>query len=196
MKKYIPLLFLPLLSVAQNSPTEVASIRAEHLEELLDTASHILTIEEIEEFEGLDYFDYDSSYMVETKIRGRKGKPSEMVTTTKRRPVYRKYGHVIFKLNGVKNKLNVYQPVIDEDLKEYGDYLFIPFRDKTSSFETYGGGRYIDMEVPTNKSVTIDFNLSYNPYCAYSYRYSCPVPPKSNTLKVEINAGEKTPLAH
>lgn len=194
--KHLVFLFFPLISFAQNSPAEVIEYRAEHLEELLDTASHILNLEEIQEFEGLDYFDYDSMYVINSKIKGCKGKPFEMVTTTERRPVYRKYGHIVFKLNGVKNKLNVYQPVIDAKNKEYGDYLFIPFRDKTSAAETYGGGRYLDMEVPLNKSVTIDFNLSYNPYCAYSYRYSCPVPPERNTLDIEIKAGEKTPLAH
>ena len=182
--------------MAQNSPADLEQLRTEHLEELLDTSTHILNLEEIEEFEGLDYFDYDSAYVITSKIKGGKGKPFEMVTTTERRPVYRKYGHIVFELNGVKNKLNVYQPVIDAKNKEYGDYLFIPFRDKTSTHETYGGGRYIDMEVPVSKSVTIDFNLSYNPYCAYSYRYSCPVPPESNTMNIEIKAGEKTPLAH
>jgi len=195
MMKYLFLLF-PFISIAQNSPADVEQLRAEHLEELLDTSTHILNLEEIEEFEGLDYFDYDSAYVITSKIKGCKGKPFEMVTTTERRPVYRKYGHIVFELNGVKNKLNVYQPVIDAKNKEYGDYLFIPFRDKTSTHETYGGGRYIDMEVPADKSVTIDFNLSYNPYCAYSYRYSCPVPPESNTMNIEIKAGEKTPLAH
>ncbi|MFZ9028171.1 MAG: DUF1684 domain-containing protein [Crocinitomicaceae bacterium] len=187
---------LPFISLAQNSPADVEQLRLEHLEELLDTSTNILNLEEIEEFEGLDYFDYDSTYVIKSKIKGCKGKPFEMITTTERRPVYRKYGHIVFELNGTKNKLNIYQPVINAKNKEFGDYLFIPFRDKTSANETYGGGRYIDMALPSNKSVTIDFNLSYNPYCAYSYRYSCPVPPASNTLNVEIKAGEKTPLAH
>lgn len=195
MIKYLFLLF-PLLPFAQKSPAEVQQLRIEHLKELLDTSSQILNLDEIEEFEGLDYFAYDSTYVIASKIRGCKGKPFEMVTTTERKPVYRKYGHIVFELNGVKSKLNVYQPVIDAKNKEYGDYLFIPFRDKTSSHETYGGGRYIDITLPFNKIVTIDFNLSYNPYCAYSYRYSCPIPPVENTLNIEVKAGEKTPLTH
>ncbi|MDG1428784.1 MAG: DUF1684 domain-containing protein, partial [Crocinitomicaceae bacterium] len=74
--------------------------------------------------------------------------------------------------------------------------LFIPFRDKTSRHETYGGGRYLDVQIPDRDMMHLDFNLAYNPYCAYSHRYSCPIPPEENTLNVSILAGEKTPLAH
>ena len=82
--------------------------------------------------------------------------------------------------------------------KEEGfeDYLFIPFRDGTSRIETYGGGRYLDVRIPDGKELLIDFNLAYNPYCAYSHRYSCPIPPVVNTLDVKIIAGEKTPIGH
>ena len=74
----------------------------------------------------------------------------------------------------------------------YENYLFIPFRDITSGDETYGGGRYLDFRIPETDSVTIDFNLSYNPYCAYNHKYSCPIPPAENSLPVKILAGEKT----
>ena len=80
--------------------------------------------------------------------------------------------------------------------KEYKDYLFIPFRDGTSRMETYGGGRYLDLRIPKGKTILVDFNLAYNPYCAYSHRYSCPIPPEINTLNVRILAGEKTPFGH
>lgn len=194
------IIFLSILSVfpafSQLSADEIAELRQDHLKELLDTSSHILNLEEINEFKGLDYFDIDSSYVINCKLKKRLGKPFEMITTTERRPIYRRYGFLKFKLNGVRCKLEIYQPVISIENKEFGDYLFIPFRDETSDNETYGGGRYLDLEIPHSKSVTIDFNLCYNPYCAYSHRYSCPVPPKQNTLGIKIEAGEKTPMAH
>jgi uncharacterized protein (DUF1684 family) len=80
--------------------------------------------------------------------------------------------------------------------KAYKNYLFIPFKDKTSGNETYGGGRYLDVTVPNSELTWLDFNTAYNPYCAYSYRYSCPIPPTVNTLPIEIRAGEKTPSGH
>ena len=76
--------------------------------------------------------------------------------------------------------------------EKYKDYLFIPFTDKTSGIETYGGGRYIDLVLSdiVNKTCTIDFNKAYNPYCAYTAGYNCPIPPKENDLPVAIKAGE------
>lgn len=189
-------LFFSAPSYCQYDEQEIVNLRQEHLDELTDTTSHILNMEEIKDFQGLDYFDIDSTYAIQCRVKRRYGKPFEMITTTERRPIYRRYGYALFKLNSVKCKLEVYQPVIDAKRKEYGDYLFIPFRDQTSANESYGGGRYLDLEIPTSKSVTIDFNLSYNPYCAYSHRYSCPVPPVQNTLRIKVEAGEKTPLVH
>ena len=63
--------------------------------------------------------------------------------------------------------------------------------DKTNGKESYGGGRYLDLEIPEDKIIILDFNKAYNPYCAYSDRYSCPIPPIENHLDVAINAGFK-----
>ena len=69
--------------------------------------------------------------------------------------------------------------------------LFIPFLDATSGVETYEGGRYIDLTENTSGMYDLDFNRAYNPYCAYNPEYSCPAPPKDNTLPTPIRAGEK-----
>ncbi len=69
--------------------------------------------------------------------------------------------------------------------------LFVPFRDKTCGTETYGAGRYLDLEDPAGAEVLIDFNLAYNPYCAYSESYSCPLPPPENWLEIPVTAGER-----
>ena len=73
----------------------------------------------------------------------------------------------------------------------YKDYLFLPFSDLTCGKDSYIGGRYIDMRIPKSNTVLIDFNKAYNPYCAYSYKYSCPIVPLDNDLDIEILAGVK-----
>ena len=72
-------------------------------------------------------------------------------------------------------------------------YLFVPLGDATSGFESYGGGRYMVFFIPDikNNKVVLDFNKAYNPYCAYTTGYNCPIPPIENLLKVAITAGEK-----
>jgi hypothetical protein len=75
--------------------------------------------------------------------------------------------------------------------KPFQNKLFIPFADETSANQTYGAGRYLEADKPNGNIVALDFNLAYNPYCAYSEEYSCPFPPPENLLSVAIEAGEK-----
>lgn len=105
---------------------------------------------------------------------------------------YFKYGKLSFSIRDTALQLFIYQ---SEDLlsnKQYSNYLFVPFTDLTTGDESYGSGRYIEFytnEIISNK-ITIDFNKSYNPYCAYVTGYRCPIPPKENNLPVAIKAGE------
>ena len=71
---------------------------------------------------------------------------------------------------------------------------FVPFYDLTTGIETYGGGRFLDVDVKNNQQIVLDFNTAYNPYCVYNPNYICPVPPVNNTLKVKVLAGEKLPI--
>jgi hypothetical protein len=108
---------------------------------------------------------------------------------------YVQYGVLKFRFNNREHQLNVYQADAATLAKfpEYADLLFIPFKDLTNGVETYGGGRYIDIKKPVIGKVVIDFNLAYNPSCAYgSDRFSCPIPPKKNFLKIGVKAGEKS----
>ena len=115
-------------------------------------------------------------------------------TSGKKTQVYRLYGTLSFQLNKKSYQLNVYQ---SQDLltnPQYKDYLFLPFTDSTSGYETYVSGRYIELATTDikNNKVVLDFNKAYNPYCAYvSGVYNCPIPPKENALPVAIKAGEK-----
>ena len=103
---------------------------------------------------------------------------------------YLEYAYAEFKLEGKENKLLILEIM---DAGPYRGTLFLAFADETSARETYGAGRYLDLKkVPGATSITLDFNQAYNPYCAYSDKFSCPFPPKDNILKVAINAGEKS----
>lgn len=151
-----------------------------------------LTKKERKKFEGLDFFPIDSSYSIEAKfVRTPNQLPFTMPTTTDRLPVYEKYGEAHFHLQGKPIVLNIYQNHSLRTQEEYEDYLFLPFTDLTNGFESYGGGRYIDLKIPESDTITIDFNKAYNPYCAYNPDYSCPIPPRKNDLDLEIEAGVK-----
>jgi len=185
--------FLSSLSFGQLTKEEIKIKRQEHIAELSDTTKGILNREEIEHLGEVSYFDYDMNYVISGTFTKSIGKKFKMPTSTERTPIYRRYGYV--NLNDTA-RLEVYQNIELSKQEKYKNYLFIPFKDATSGKETYGGGRYIDLEIPKDTELIIDFNTAYNPYCAYSYRYSCPIPPKVNHLLIEINAGEKTPSGH
>jgi uncharacterized protein (DUF1684 family) len=79
---------------------------------------------------------------------------------------------------------------------KYKNHIFVPFTDLTTGSESYGGGRYVDLELPFSDKVIIDFNRAYNPYCAYNHKYSCAIPPEENHLNVAIKAGVKAFANH
>ena len=151
-----------------------------------------LTEEDLAVFEALEFFPIDSNFIVTASLTFHKNsKPFKMKTTTDRLPIYKLYATARFQLNGKDYSLDIYQ---NEKLlltPDYEDYLFLPFTDLTNGESSYGGGRYIDLRLPEGDSIVIDFNQSYNPYCAYNEKYSCPIPPKSNHLNTKILAGIK-----
>lgn len=143
----------------------------------------------------MQFFPADENYRVVADFESIKNAPWFNVNTSsgQTRP-YRQYGKVTFFVNKSKQILYLYQSQNLLQSAEYWDYLFLPFMDATNGNESYETGRYIDLKTSDIKDgkVTIDFNKAYNPYCAYvSDKYSCPVPPKENRLKVGIRAGEK-----
>ena len=149
-----------------------------------------LTKEGLSIFKGLDFYKIDSKFRVKSKLEKT---PFEtafgMLTTTDRLPEYKKYGIATFQIDGKEYKLNIYQNQKLIDMKGYEDYLFVPYIDLTSGKSSYSGGRYIDLRIPEGNDLIIDFNKSYNPYCAYNHKYSCPIPPVENTLNTSIEAG-------
>ena len=96
-----------------------------------------------------------------------------------------KFGTITASINGAEVNLELFQHADGN--------LFLPFKDKTAPTETYGGGRFLDLPLTNvkNNRLRVDFNLAYNPYCAYNEDFACPIPPAENTLPIRIEAGEK-----
>lgn len=148
--------------------------------------------EEKAAFKKLNYFKPKVSLRKEASFeRFDDAKRFLMKTTTERLPEYSLYGKINFRHKGKRFTLNVYQNIELVKKPGYEKHLFIPFNDKTNDVETYGGGRFLDVTETGADILLIDFNLAYNPYCAYNHKYSCPIPPESNNLGIKIKAGEK-----
>ena len=150
---------------------------------------------DLKNFDGLDFFPVDSSFIVKAKlVKTKNAKTFEMPTTTDRKPLYKEYGMLYFTLKEKKLELTIYQSQDEAQDEEYKDYLFLPFTDDTSGIHSYGGGRYMDVMISDEQkdgSIVLNFNNTYNPYCAYNEKYSCPLTPRKNHLDVEITAGIK-----
>lgn len=142
-------------------------------------------------FKYLEYFPVDYAYRVTARYQ-RLEKPHEfrIKTSTGHERVYATIGKLDFTLHGKALTLHAYQEKGTQAAAR--NSLFVPFTDLTSGHESYGAGRYLEMEAPAGESVVMDFNLAYNPYCAYNYNFSCPIPPPENHLAVAIKAGEKS----
>jgi len=138
------------------------------------------------EYTGLKFFPPDLTYKIAgrftpaeepeiVKLQTNDGKTQEFLT----------YGHASFTLNDTTSRVLVLENVEEEK-------LFVPFGDATSAGETYGAGRYLDVTHHGGKTIVLDFNKAYNPYCAYVSSFTCPLPPRENLLTVAIRAGEKS----
>lgn len=160
--------------------------------EFKDASISPLKAKDLKAFTSLDFFKYDSAFVVRAAL---KITPDttwfNMKTTTDRLSKERIFGVVSFELKGKLFELNVYQ---GEELMQtdgFEDYLFLPFLDNTNGASTYAGGRYIDLRIPENSTIEIDFNSAYNPYCAYNEKFSCPIVPRVNYIDLRVEAGVK-----
>ena len=192
MKYILLFLFYSTFLFAQKDLVASKKFQTELNESYADSLKSPLIKEDWIQFKGLDFFPIDEKYIVEASfIRTKKEKTFGMKTTTTRAPLYKKYGELHFSIDGKEFKLNVYQNIDLIKKPGYDDYLFLPFSDLTCGKESYIGGRYVDMRIQKGTIWTIDFNKAYNPYCAYNYKYSCPIVPLENNLDIEILAGTK-----
>jgi uncharacterized protein (DUF1684 family) len=146
-----------------------------------------LTPEQRAGFTGLSYYPEDPALRIEAELDTAVDPDEEIVmqTTTGGTQVYRRSGKVRFEVDTTPAEITLYASPDQED-------PFVPFRDATSGKETYGAGRYLEVERPQDGRVVVDFNDAYNPYCAYNPEWSCPIPPGENWLAVPIRAGERS----
>jgi uncharacterized protein (DUF1684 family) len=137
------------------------------------------------ELKGLAYFEPNLGLRFELPL-ARSGTPQTLLmqTSSGDEQSFEEIGTISFEVDGQPATLHVYR-------MEEGGELFLPFRDATSGQESYGAGRYLEPQLIGADMLLVDFNLAYNPYCAYSEAYACPLPPLENWLRVPIRAGEK-----
>jgi uncharacterized protein (DUF1684 family) len=142
-----------------------------------------LTREQKRAFTGLNYFPENPELRLRVAVEPLATKETvQMQTSTGDVQTYQKYGRFKFAVEGQEAELTVYA-------SENG--LFLPFADALAGTETYGAGRYLEPEGLEGEKFLVDFNLAYNPYCAYNDKWSCPIPPRENRLLVAVRAGEK-----
>ncbi len=143
-------------------------------------------IGDVPSFDGLHYFPIDPSYKVEAHLQ-RREKPEEVILRTNRdqEMTCRYVGDMVFHLDGQEYSLRVFHAG-----EQVGPSVFIPFRDATCGLESYGPGRYLILQLTEDDRYTLDFNLAFNPYCAYTERFECGFPPSENDVAVPIRAGE------
>jgi hypothetical protein len=160
-----------------------------------DASKSPLKKKDLKNFKGLDFFPVDSSYVVTAKLTRTPDSPVfQMPRTGGDKAEYKQYGILTFQINGQELQLSLYQSQDELRDPKYKDYLFLPFTDETSGEESYGGGRYMDVfesQIRPDDTIILDFNNTYNPYCAYNDRYTCPIVPRKNHLDIAINAGVK-----
>ncbi len=135
-------------------------------------------------FAGLRYFpeNPDLELIVEVE-RFPQGEVIQIQTNTGDVQTYERLGRFSFEVDGEQAELTIFH-------NDQG--YFLPFTDSLAGKETYGAGRYLEPERLPDGRFLVDFNLAYNPYCAYNEHWSCPITPLENRLKVPIRAGERS----
>jgi len=149
-----------------------------------------LSPKEKKNFKGLKYYPFDPKYVFSGQIERyifHINNPKYYATFLTNKGInkrYIRYGKFHFKFDGKEYAVEIYKSILS-------DTLFIPFKDKTNGKESYEGGRYIDAEILPGYKMVLDFNMAYHPSCAYNDNFICVLPPKENTLEIEIRSGEK-----
>jgi uncharacterized protein len=149
-----------------------------------------LSSEQRERFAGLSYFPHNPDLVIHGRLEPA-SEPGEvqLSTSTGGEQAYKRAGILRFEVDGEPAEVTLYSG-------GHSDKLFLPFRDATSGKETYGAGRYLEVEYPWEGELLVDFNYAYNPNCAFSEQWSCPLPPQENWLRVPIRAGEMSFADH
>ncbi len=196
MKNFLVLIITLLLTscVSQIQKKEIADIQKFQQElnaEYKSPKKTPLRGDHFTSFKEHPFFPINLKYRVSAKLtKTENPEPFELPTSSGKTKTYQEYGKASFVLDGKELTLTLYQSLALSKQEGYEDYLFLPFRDATNEIETYGGGKYMDLKIPTGNTIILDFNKSYHPLCAYNaFDYSCPIVPRENFLPVRIEAG-------
>lgn len=187
-------LFLMTASIKVNAQDYQTLIVKDRQEKALSLSKSKFGPLPADQVQFLDYFPVDKAYRVTADVTLLVGEETfKMPTYDGTSNPYKRYAILNFTINNRPYQLTVYQSAALFQNPQYKNHLFLPFLDLTNGQESYSGGRYIDLSTDDiiNGKATIDFNTAYNPYCAYSNGYRCPVPPQENILETKIMAGEK-----
>jgi len=199
MKYFLIVAFLSLFISCNSQDKRPLIGKTEYQQKLnavfKDASKSPLKNKDLKSFKGLDFFPLDSSYIIIASIEKTPDTPFlGMATNTEEKSYYRKFGILTFTLKEKEIQLTLYESLEESENPVFKDYLFLPFTDETSGSDSYGGGRYMDVfksKINTNGTLELNFNNTYNPYCAYNDDYSCPLTPRDNHLSMEILAGVK-----
>jgi uncharacterized protein len=172
-------------------PTAVAMYRADKDQYFREAHDSPIPHDERHDFPGLPYFDVDESMRLEGLIlepyAGTEPTTFQIPTSDGKLRDAERAGTLTFDLGGTRQRLTGYRFA-----KDRSGSVFVPFLDATSGAETYGAGRYLDLDPdPDDGTYVLDFNLAYHPSCVYDARFSCPITPAENRLPVRIEAGER-----
>lgn len=205
MKKilFILLAVFPLLMFSQKTQVnnslnknskeirEIKKFQEDLNKEYLDKKETPLRGDNYTNFKQHPFFPIDFKYRVTAKfVKNENPEPFDLPTSSGKSKSYQEYGNATFSIDGKSYTLTIYQSLDLMKMEKYKDHLFLPFRDETNQKETYGGGKYMDLTIPKGNKIVLDFNQSYQPFCAYNaYDYNCPIVPEENKLPVEIRAG-------
>ena len=163
--------------------SELDDFRAEKNEFFGHDPQSPLTPEQKRDFKGLNYFSENADLRLEVQVEPlHDPNPLMMQTSTGGVQEYNRFGKFKFHADGQAVELTIYE-------SEHG--YFLPFADSLAGKETYPAGRYLEPEPLPGNRFLVDFNIAYNPYCAYNEMWSCPITPAENRLKVPVRAGEK-----
>ncbi|GAB5539304.1 MAG: DUF1684 domain-containing protein [Salibacteraceae bacterium] len=177
-----------------NYIAEIQDQRAEKDKTLQSRRTSPLQRKDRRRFQDLPYYEIDEIWRIEVDLkRTESDEIIEIPTSAGYAKKFKEYGVLELFIGENYFPLTAYVRV-PRDGEEPADHqsLFVPFKDLTSGNATYGGGRYLDVEIPTGDNPAIvDFNLAYSPYCAYGGGFACPIPPQKNFIKAEVRAGEK-----
>ena len=182
------------MGIEQDYGKALTQFRKEKDDFLRQSAQSPIPEAERATFAGLKYYPPFFALRQEVQIEKLPaGDHIEFATSDGAKRLYTRFCTIRFTIEGQELSLFGYHTADDPDAEDEG--IFIPFRDALSGKETYGAGRYLEVQEEHEHGgvpfAILDFNLAYNPYCAYNNEYSCPITPTENTLPIAIYAGER-----